>query len=50
MGRVLKKTPKIATLHQAIAEHPKLDGYFSSGRRQPHSEHGIFRHYKALDG
>jgi glutathione S-transferase len=47
--RVLKKTPRVAALHQAVAGHKKLAAYFSSERRLDFNEEGIFRRYPELD-
>jgi glutathione S-transferase len=46
----LRKTPKLAQLHAAIATHKRLAAYLASERRLPFNEQGIFRHYPELDG
>ena len=49
MKRTLKKYPRVAALHDAVAARPRIKAYLASPRRLPHSEHGIFRHYAELD-
>lgn len=47
----LEKTwPRIAALHDRIAERPRIRAYLESDRRLPFNEDGIFRHYPELDG
>jgi glutathione S-transferase len=36
-------------LHDRVQERPRIAAYLASERRLPHSEQGIFRHYKELD-
>lgn len=48
--RELARTPRVAALHAAVAERPRLKAYLYSDRRLPFSEEGIFRRYPELDG
>ena len=50
VGRVLKRAPRVAALHEAVAGHRKLAAYFASERRLAFNEEGIFRRYPELDG
>ncbi|MDF2688517.1 MAG: glutathione S-transferase, partial [Microvirga sp.] len=47
--RALKKVPRVAALHDAVAERPRIRSYLASPRRIPFNEEGIFRHYPELD-
>ncbi len=49
MKRTLPDYPKVAALHRAIGERPRLKAYLESDRRQKFNESGIFRHYPELD-
>ncbi len=49
LGRLEKRFPRVFALHQMIASHPRLAGYFASSRRIPFNRQGIFRHYPELD-
>ena len=49
-ARVLKKAPRVAALHAAVAGHRKLAPYFASERRMDFNQQGIFRRYPELDG
>jgi len=49
MGKLEKKYPKLAGLHDRVARRPRLAAYLSSKRRIPFNQHGIFRHYPELD-
>jgi glutathione S-transferase len=42
-------TPKLAALHDRVAEVPSIAAYLASSRRLPFNEDGIFRHYPELD-
>lgn len=44
------RMPRLAELHDRVAERPRLAAYLRSKRRIPFNEHGIFRHYAELDG
>jgi glutathione S-transferase len=48
--RALKQAPRVAALHHAVAERPRLKAYLASPRRIPFNEEGIFRRYPELDG
>ncbi|MGH6847681.1 MAG: glutathione S-transferase C-terminal domain-containing protein, partial [Methylocella sp.] len=50
MQRTLREVPRLAALHQAIAERPRIHAYLNSDRRIAFNEQGIFRHYPELDG
>lgn len=49
MGRIEKKLPRVASLHDRVADRPGIAAYLASKRRLPFSEEGIFRHYPELD-
>jgi glutathione S-transferase len=49
MKRMLKKYPRVAALHDAVAMRPRIKAYLASPRRIAFNEHGIFRHYPELD-
>src|SRR5438067_7952809 len=49
MSRLEKKYRELAGLHDRVQEGPRIAAYLASARRVPHSEQGIFRHYKELD-
>jgi len=48
--RHLKKAPRVAALHDAVAQHPHVAAYLQSPRRIPFNQQGIFRRYPELDG
>jgi glutathione S-transferase len=48
--RELGRLPRVAALHKAVAERPRLKAYLASERRVPFKETGIFRRYPELDG
>jgi glutathione S-transferase len=48
--RVLKKTPRVAALHDGVPRQKHLAAYLASERRIPFNQEGIFRHYPELDG
>jgi glutathione S-transferase len=50
MRRAEKKLPKLAALHDRVAERPRIAAYLESERRITFNEWGIFRRYKELDG
>ncbi|PNE10852.1 MAG: hypothetical protein CR217_12035 [Beijerinckiaceae bacterium] len=50
MQRTLTEVPRVAALHRAIAQRPRIRAYLDSNRRIAFSEQGIFRHYPELDG
>ncbi|KAB1076128.1 glutathione S-transferase [Methylobacterium planeticum] len=45
----LAASPKVASLHGAIPERPRLAAYLASPRRIPFNQQGIFRRYPELD-
>ena len=49
-GRVLRRTPRVASLHAQVRELPRVGRYLASDRRVPFNEQGIFRRYPELDG
>ena len=49
MGRIVKDTPRLLALRDAVAGLPELKNYLHSDRRLPFSD-GIFRYYPELDG
>jgi glutathione S-transferase len=50
MQRTLRGVPRLAALHQAIVQRPRIRAYLNSDRRGEFNEQGIFRHYPELDG
>ncbi|MBF9233293.1 glutathione S-transferase [Microvirga alba] len=50
MKRLLKDTPRVASLHDAVSRRPRIKTYLQSERRIPFNEDGIFRHYPELEG
>jgi glutathione S-transferase len=50
MRRTLRELPRVAALHQAIAQRLRIRAYLNSDRRIAFNEQGIFRHYPELDG
>jgi glutathione S-transferase len=50
MARELKKVPRVAALHAAVAARRRIKAYLESERRLAFNESGIFRHYPELDG
>ncbi|ACB95586.1 glutathione S-transferase family protein [Beijerinckia indica] len=48
--RTLKHVPRVAALHHAVAQGPRIRAYLESDRRVAFNEQGIFRHYPELDG
>jgi glutathione S-transferase len=49
MRTELPSVPRIAALHAAVAERPRIKSYLASERRIPFNQEGIFRHYPELD-
>jgi glutathione S-transferase len=49
MNQVLAGVPRVAALHRAIGQRPRIRAYLASNRRIPFNEQGIFRHYPELD-
>ncbi|WOJ90966.1 glutathione S-transferase [Methylocapsa polymorpha] len=50
MKRTLGEAPRVAALHKAVAQRPRIRAYLDSDRRLAFNEEGIFRHYPELDG
>ncbi len=48
--RALKKAPRVAALHEGVAQHRRAAAYLASERRIAFNEDGIFRRYPELDG
>jgi glutathione S-transferase len=48
MARLDPDHPRVADLHDRVAERPRLAAYLRSERRVPFNEDGIFRHYAEL--
>jgi glutathione S-transferase len=42
--------PRLVALHGRVAARPRVAAYLASDRRIAFNEHGIFRHYRELDG
>jgi len=49
MKKAEKDVPRIADLHDKVAERPNIKAYLESSRRIPFNESGIFRRYPELD-
>jgi len=49
MGPILRRAPRLVELRDRVQERPRIAAYLASERRIPFNEHGIFRHYPALD-
>ena len=49
MKKLLTRVPRVAALHRAIAQRPRIRAYLDSGRRLAFNEQDIFRHYPELD-
>ncbi|MEO8387318.1 MAG: glutathione S-transferase [Polaromonas sp.] len=47
--RALKKVPRVAALHESVAQQRRVAAYLASERRIPFNEDGIFRRYPELD-
>jgi glutathione S-transferase len=50
MKRFEKKIPGLITLHDRVAQRPRIKAYLASKRRIPFSQWGIYRYFKELDG
>ena len=48
-GRVSAPYERVRQIRDAVAGLPRIAEYLSSDRRIPFNEHGVFRHYPALD-
>ena len=49
MARLERKHPRVAGVHDRVAERPRIAAYLASPRRIPFNQQGIFRHYPELD-
>jgi glutathione S-transferase len=49
MARMKTRIPRLRDLALRVSERPRIAAYLTSPRRAPFNEHGIFRHYPALD-
>jgi glutathione S-transferase len=49
-AKVLRRTPAVTALHDAVAQQRRVAAYLASDRRLPFNEQGIFRRYPELDG
>ncbi|WP_397406496.1 glutathione S-transferase [Polaromonas sp.] len=49
-GRALQQAPRVAGLHDRVAQHRRVAAYLASERRIPFNEEDIFRRYPELDG
>lgn len=49
-ARALAQTPRVAALHDRVADRARIKAYLASERRLPFSDEGIFRQYAELDG
>jgi glutathione S-transferase len=47
--RGLRRRPRLAALHDAVFERPRIARYVASGRRLPFNNEDLFRHYPELD-
>ncbi len=48
-ARSLRARPRLAALHDAVFERPRIASYLASGRRLPFNNEDLFRHYPELD-
>lgn len=49
MSRLESAHPQLVALHEQVSKQPSIAGYLASKRRIAFNQHGIFRHYPALD-
>lgn len=49
MGPIRRRLPRLVELRDRIQARPRIAAYLASDRRVAFNEHGIFRHYPALD-
>jgi len=47
--RGLRRRPRLAALHDAVFERPRIARYVASARRLPFNNEDLFRHYPELD-
>lgn len=48
-AKALRKHPRLAKLHEAVFERPRIKRYAESGRRLAFNDDGLFRNYPELD-
>ena len=48
-ARALRRRPRLARLHAAVFDRPRIARYAASGRRLPFNNEDLFRHYPELD-
>ena len=48
--KALRKHPRLAKLHDAVFERPRIKRYAESGRRLAFNDDDLFRNYPELDG
>ncbi len=48
-SRIERKYPKLAALHERVAQRKRLAAYLASERRLPFNEQDLFRRYPELD-
>jgi len=48
-ARALRRRPRLARLHDAVFDRPRIARYAASGRRLPFNNEDLFRHYPELD-
>ena len=48
-ARVVAPYERIHRIREAVRGRPRIAAYLASKRRIPFNEHGVFRHYPALD-
>jgi glutathione S-transferase len=49
MARMKPRIPRLRDLALRVSERPRIAAYLASSRHAAFNEHGIFRHYPALD-
>jgi len=49
MKRLEPELPRVVSLHERVADRPRIAAYLRSDRRIAFNEEGVFRHYPELD-
>jgi glutathione S-transferase len=49
LQRIVRRYPRLGTLHASVRDRPRIAAYLASPRRIPFNRMGIFRHYPELD-
>jgi glutathione S-transferase len=49
MARQEPKCPRVAAVHLAVQQRPRIAAYLASARRLPFNEQDVFRRYAELD-